>query len=197
MTLGAPTPLVNRSMARLVAIVLVLAVLAVYAPRIAPGFVAGLSGQEAGERSPAGRSPIAELPVARSPSSRPPLSPRSVALAADARGHFLADAQVNGRHVEVMVDTGATIVALNEATAGRLGISPPRSAFTEPVSTVNGMVKVAPVTLAEVRLRGIVLRDVPAIVVPGALLDTNLLGMSFLGKLSRFEVSAGQLVLFE
>jgi aspartyl protease family protein len=179
-------------MTRLLFIVAMLAVLAVSVPEIAPAVLARFSAGPA-EPSP---PPAADPPEAAAP-AEPQLSPRRVALAADPRGHFLAVAEVNGRTINVMVDTGATIVALNEATAARLGISPPRSAFTAPVSTVNGTVKVAPVTLAEIRLNGIVLHDVPAIVVPGTLLETNLLGMSFLGKLSRFEVAAGRLILVQ
>jgi aspartyl protease family protein len=178
-------------MIRLVVIVVLLAGLAVAVPKIAPAIVGGMVAEE----TDAAR-PIVEASVDE-PGSAAPLTPRSVILDADRRGHFLTQVEVNGRALEAMVDTGATIVALNEATAVRLGIMPPRSAFTEPVSTVNGFVKVAPVNLGEVRVRGIAIRSVPAIVVPGTLLETNLLGMSFLGKLTRFEVSGGRLVLVE
>ncbi len=54
---------------------------------------------------------------------------------------------------------------------------------------------VAMVELAEVRVGGITVRDVAATVVPGDALRTNLLGMSFLGRLSRFEMAGDQLVL--
>jgi aspartyl protease family protein len=178
-------------MIRLIVIVVLLVGLAVAVPKVAPAIVSGLSEDRASLPSSAVAASVDE------PEPDTPLTPRTVILDADRRGHFLTPVEVNGRDLEAMVDTGATIVALNEATAVRLGILPPRSAFTEPVSTVNGLVKVAPVVLSEVRVRGIALRDVPAIVVPGTLLETNLLGMSFLGKLSRFEVSGGRLVLVE
>lgn len=95
----------------------------------------------------------------------------------------------------MMVDTGATTVALTEATARRLGIRPARTDFRYPVATANGTVMVALVELGDVRVGGITVRDVAATVVPGDALRTNLLGMSFLGRLSRFEMAGDQLVL--
>ena len=50
-------------------------------------------------------------------------------------------------------------------------------------------------TLSEVRLGNVVLRDVAAVIVPGNALPVDLLGMSFLGRLSKFEIASGQLVL--
>ena len=95
----------------------------------------------------------------------------------------------------MMVDTGATTVALTEATARRLGIRPARSDYRYPVSTANGVVMVALVTLDEVKVGGIGIRDVEATVIPGDALATNLLDMSFLARLSRFEMAGSQLVL--
>ena len=50
-------------------------------------------------------------------------------------------------------------------------------------------------TLDEVRLGNVALRDVTAVIVPGNALPVDLLGMSFLGRLSKFEIAGGQLVL--
>src|SRR4029077_18947246 len=47
---------------------------------------------------------------------------QSVTLPQDASGHFLTDAMVNGSHIRFMVDTGATLVSIPMADAGRLGI---------------------------------------------------------------------------
>ena len=124
-----------------------------------------------------------------------PASPRRVAFDADRSGHFIVPAVIDGRSLDMMVDTGATTIALTEATARRLGIRPARSDFRYAVSTANGTVMVAMVELAEVRVGGITVRDVAATVVPGDALRTNLLGMSFLGRLSRFEMAGDQLVL--
>jgi aspartyl protease family protein len=65
------------------------------------------------------------------------------------------------------------------------------------VSTANGVSRVAPVTLDRVRVEDIVVRDVPAAVAEPGALSTNLLGMSFLGRLSRFELAGNELILTE
>jgi aspartyl protease family protein len=120
-----------------------------------------------------------------------------VALAADRRGHFTATVLVNGRQIEFMVDTGASTVAINEATARRLGIYPSRRAYSEMISTANGLINAAPVKLGEVRIGGIRLNDVQALVVPGKALSFNLLGMTFLSRLSSFEVTRDRMVMVE
>jgi aspartyl protease family protein len=63
------------------------------------------------------------------------------------------------------------------------------------MATANGVVLVAPVLLKEVAIGDIVVRDVRAVVVPEDRLQVSLLGMTFLSKLSRFEVSGDQLIL--
>lgn len=171
-------------LARLIAIAGVIGALAIVAPKLAPTLFASVV-------QPKKPAVIATAPV---PQRR---SDRAVALEADARGHFSADAVINGRSIEVFVDTGATTIALNEATARRLGISPARSEFVLPISTANGVIQAAPVRLAEVRLGGISVRDVGAVVVPGNVLAANLLGMSFLSRLSKFELSGDRLILVE
>lgn len=120
---------------------------------------------------------------------------RSVSLAKDGRGHFQADARVEGRSISVMIDTGASVVALNETTAARIGVRPSRSDYTSTVSTANGSVKAARTRLASVDIGGVVLRDVDALVLPDSALSENLLGMAYLSRLKRFEYANGRLVL--
>jgi len=118
-----------------------------------------------------------------------------VTLRATDNGHFETTAEVNGRDVEVMVDTGATMVALTYEDAERAGIYLSPSDFTHSVSTANGTIKAARTRLAMVELDGIVVRDVDAMVLPDEALSENLLGLSFLSKLKRFEYANGRLVL--
>ena len=94
-----------------------------------------------------------------------------------------------------MVDTGASVVALNEKSAARFGFRPSRSDYTTTVSTANGTIKAARTRLAMVELGGIIVRDVDAMVLPDEALSENLLGLSFLSKLKRFEYANGRLVL--
>jgi aspartyl protease family protein len=121
--------------------------------------------------------------------------PRSVAIARNGRGHFDVDGRVNGRRIEFVVDTGASVVALTARDAARLGIRPPPGAFTADVKTANGMVRAAPARLDVVEVGNLQLRDVSALVLPNEALSDNLLGLSFLSRLHRFEYSDGKLVL--
>lgn len=120
-----------------------------------------------------------------------------VELKARRNGHFETAAEVNGRSIDVMVDTGATMVALTFEDAERAGIYPSPADFTHRVSTANGTGRVAPVTIDRLTIGDITVRDVRAAVVERGKLQQTLLGMSFLGRLSRFEMRAGTLVLQE
>jgi aspartyl protease family protein len=88
-------------------------------------------------------------------------------------------------------------VVLTYEDAQRLGLSPRNLDFSARVSTANGISRVAPVTLDRVRVEDIVVRDVPAAVAESGALAVNLLGMSFLGRLSRFELAGSELILTE
>ena len=132
------------------------------------------------------------------PSKSIPPGGRKVAIAADVSGHYLSDAVINGRSIRVVVDTGATSVALSSDAAKRLGLKIDPGAYALPVSTANGVTMGARVVLSEVRIGAITVSNVEAIVMKGgALGDINLLGMSFLSKLRKFEVGGGQLVLMQ
>ena len=120
-----------------------------------------------------------------------------VRLKADARGHFLFDAEVNGRSARFMADTGATLVVLSYEDAARLGLSPQSLDFSGLAETANGTARVAPVTLDRVRIEDITLRGIPAVVAEKGALVTNLLGMSFLGRLRSFQIRSGELILVQ
>jgi aspartyl protease family protein len=118
-------------------------------------------------------------------------------LKAGRNGHFNTEAEVNGRPIEVMVDTGATLVALSYEDAERAGIYLNNSDFNRSVSTANGVARIAPVTLDRVSIGDITVRNVPAAVAEPGRLKTSLLGMTFLSRLSRFDMRSGVLVLQE
>lgn len=122
---------------------------------------------------------------------------RMVQLKAGAYGHFYSRVHVNGRAVQAMVDTGASIVALTHDDARNAGIHIRDSDYTHRVSTANGIARVAMVTLDSVAIEDIVVRDVRAAVAEPGKLTKTLLGMSFLGQLRRAEMSRGVLVLEE
>lgn len=124
-------------------------------------------------------------------------SPGMVELRASRGGHFLTTAAINGRPVEVLVDTGASFVALSFEDAERAGVYVRPADFTARVQTANGIAKVAPVTLDSVSIGDITLYDVRAVVSEPGRLGTSLLGMTFIGRLGRAEMRDGMLILQE
>ena len=95
----------------------------------------------------------------------------------------------------MLVDTGATLCAITEEDAAKLGLRIAPREFTSVVDTANGTVKVAPVRIGSIQIAGITVRDVEAVVVPKGRLSTNLLGMSFLRRLREFKIANGTLTL--
>ncbi|MBR0757535.1 TIGR02281 family clan AA aspartic protease [Bradyrhizobium jicamae] len=122
-------------------------------------------------------------------------SGRTLTIPRDSRGHFATDGRIDGQRVDFMVDTGASLVALNEKSAARFGLRPTPNDYNARVTTANGTIKAARTRIAMIDLGGIVVRDVDAMVLPDEALSENLLGLSFLSKLKRFEYANGKLVL--
>ena len=120
---------------------------------------------------------------------------RSLSIPPDARGHFQTEGRIDGQRIGFMVDTGASMIALNETSAARFGLRPSRADYNATVTTANGTIRAARTRLAMVDIGGLVVRDVDAMVLPDEALSENLLGLSFLSKLKRFEYANGKLVL--
>lgn len=110
-------------------------------------------------------------------------------------GHFVSKARINGTSIRVMVDTGASTVALSHEDARRAGFRPDDLDFEVPVSTANGIVKAARVKIDRVEVGGILVERVEGMVLPKGALSGSLLGMSFLSRLESFEVRDGVLHL--
>jgi aspartyl protease family protein len=121
----------------------------------------------------------------------------TVELKAGAYGHFHTAAEVNGRDIDVLVDTGASMVALTYDDARRAGVFVRPSDFTQTVSTANGHARVAPVTLDSVDIGGVRVRNVQGVVVEAGKMGKTLLGMSYLSRLQKVEMGAGRLLLVE
>ena len=135
--------------------------------------------------------------VRAQPAARPVNRDSVVEIEAERNGHFNTAADINGRSIPVMIDTGATMVVLSYEDAERAGLLLTDKDFTRSVSTANGVARVAPVTLDRVSIGNITVRDVPAAVAESGRLRTSLLGMTFLSRLSRFDMRSGRLVLQE
>src|ERR1700684_822864 len=102
------------------------------------------------------------------PEMAPPAGIRSLSIPTDRRGHFRTEGRIDGQRIDFMVDTGASMVALNETSAARFGLRPPRADYNATVSTANGTVKGARARLAMVELGELTVRDVDALVLPDA-----------------------------
>ena len=125
----------------------------------------------------------------------PQANSRSLSIPRDARGHFQTEGRIDGQRIGFMVDTGASVVALNESSAARFGLRPSRGDYNATVSTANGTIKAARSRIAMLEVGGLIVRDVDAMVLPDEALSENLLGLSFLSRLKRFEYANGQMVL--
>jgi aspartyl protease family protein len=103
-----------------------------------------------------------------------------IVLSADHGGHFYADARVNGKLLRLLVDTGATLVAIPARDAERMGLHYEDGARIT-ISTANGVSSAYKVKLDTISIGGITMTDVDA-VVPDTGLSMPLLGMSFLSR---------------
>lgn len=110
-------------------------------------------------------------------------------------GHFETSVGIGPVTVPVLIDTGASAVALRYEDAMRIGIDPGDLSFTRTVLTANGRASAAPIRIPEIRLGAIVRTDVEGVVLEEGLLDQSLLGMSFLSTLSSMQMQTDELRL--
>lgn len=99
-------------------------------------------------------------------------------------GHFFLQGQINGRSVRMVVDTGATTIALGANDARSIGLKFDGGQRVQ-MSTANGLVIGWLVKLQSVRVGDVVVYDLDAVVSPGSM-GVVLLGNSFL---SRFQMT--------
>jgi len=112
-----------------------------------------------------------------------PPSKRIVRLNSKRGGHYWTQGQVNGRSVEFLVDTGASLISMNLSTARRLGIDYEKGERSG-VSTANGVVETRLVNLNKVTIGGITQYNVAASVSLNDALPVTLLGNSFLSRVN-------------
>lgn len=115
---------------------------------------------------------------------------------AAARDHqFYVTADINRQSAHFLVDTGASYVALRDSDARNAGIYTSWTDYNYPVKTANGETKAALVTIDEIEIGGLRVRNVKAFILQDEQLAINLLGMSFLSRLDSVEARRGELVL--
>jgi aspartyl protease family protein len=101
----------------------------------------------------------------------------------DTTGMYITNGTINGFSVKFLVDTGATLVAMNKNQANRMGLNYKLEGVEGHASTASGIVRAFYLTLARVQVGDISLTDVDAAVVDSDFPTDVLLGNSFLGKL--------------
>lgn len=119
---------------------------------------------------------------------------KEVRIARDTSGSFLTYGSINGQMVKMLVDTGATSIAMNEPTAKRLGILYWLKGEKSWVNTASGTAKAYSIVLDRVQVGAISLRRVRGVVIKGKHPRDVLLGMSFL-KQVEMENQGGVLLL--
>jgi aspartyl protease family protein len=120
---------------------------------------------------------------------------RTVEIGRANDGDFAVNAQVNGAHVRMVLDTGASSVVLTRDDAKAAGLPLEVLNYTVTIDTANGRTRAAPVTLDHVSIGGLEERSIDALVTQPGQLKMSLLGMSFLNRLQSWEVSGDRLVL--
>lgn len=133
------------------------------------------------------------LSKAGSAERRADLAFNTLVYPANRAGHVVVDAVVNGAPMRMLVDTGASFVTLTPADARAAGVAAGALVFDRRASTANGVVRMAIVTLREVRLGQLSVDDVRAAVIEH--LNISLLGMSFLDRLQSYEMGGGKLTI--
>lgn len=117
-----------------------------------------------------------------------------VRLGRSGDSHFYADTEVDGTNIRMMVDSGASIVALTRRDAEAVGIDVDSLPIGGMARTAGGDVPMRNVTLDSVVVEGIEVRQVPAAVID-ADMGVSLLGQSFLAKLDAVNVEGDMMTL--
>lgn len=161
---------------------------------VALGATIGLLLPSGHHAAPAAQASPSVKPVARPPAAdAEPMMAVETKLARMPNGHFYADAAVNGQPVRVVVDTGASMVALTVADAQRIGIPFSPNEFTVIGTGASGPVRGEDVLLDSVSVDGKEVRTVHGAVVEG--LDVSLLGQTYLSRITAVQMSGETMTL--
>jgi len=109
-------------------------------------------------------------------------------------GHFYAEAHIDGASVRMMVDTGASVIALTGDDAMAIGLDWSDDEVRNIGSGASGAVYGVPAMLDEVEIGGIARNNVRAVIIPRGL-DISLLGQSYLSQINNVRIEDDQMVL--
>ncbi|MXP40638.1 TIGR02281 family clan AA aspartic protease [Altererythrobacter soli] len=147
-------------------------------------------GPEASEGARPARAPA---PEAR-PAARPAWRGGPLVLPRAGDGHFYADVRVDTRDYRMLVDTGASVVALTGEDARGMGLHWDPSALAPVAHGASGPVLGVPVVLDSVAVGDFEARSVQAVIVPEGL-PVSLLGQTFLSSVPNVRISGDDLTL--
>jgi len=118
----------------------------------------------------------------------------AMVLTRDGDGHFYADVRVDAHDYRMLVDTGASVVALTGEDARNIGLDWDPNALAPVVQGAGGPVLGVPVTIDNMAVGDFEAHGVQAVIIPEGL-PVSLLGQSFLSRVGRVEISENQLTL--
>jgi aspartyl protease family protein len=138
-------------------------------------------------------TPALNRPVAEGVTVLRPVIINRLVYRADALGHVVVPARIDGTAIKFLVDTGATLVSLSPEDASAVGLKPDALKFDKLVHTANGPAKAAFAELRRIRIEQLEIENIPVAVIEN--LKQSVLGMSFLHRLKSFEMRDGELSL--
>jgi len=118
----------------------------------------------------------------------------SLTLERERDGHFYADVSIDGQSARMLIDTGASVIALTGQDAAALGISWDENAVAPVAQGANGPVYGVHAVLPHVELGGFEAENVPAVIIPEGLF-VSLLGQSFLSRVKTVEITGNNLMM--
>jgi len=110
-------------------------------------------------------------------------------------GHFRTIARIDDADIGVLVDTGASLILLRYDDAIRAGVDPDMLEFNIPLTTASGRSHVAPFQFSQVRIGGVLVRNVEGAIAQPGELHTSLLGMTFIEQLTEAVIRKDAMIL--
>ena len=160
---------------------------------IAIGLAVGWFASPSETPKPAASATVDESGAARLAATRTRGDGDAV-LSRSSDGHFYADVSVDSAELRMLVDTGASVIALTGSDAEAIGLEWNDDELFPIARGASGDVIGKSITLDHVRLGDFEADNVEAVIVPEGL-DVSLLGQSFLGRVGKVEIEDGQMVL--